>query len=180
MIRLPIPDAVRLDEIKADFSAQELMAEMLSVERATGVGVTARDLYVCVQGDQSRSLAVKTALISNPDLRRLHRRMVEAGALYAMPQAIAASTTEFPERRAAGCRVRVLPSRADSGTFYLVIELSDRNVKVPDLLIIYDSVERIEQLPLPAPLDGVIQLLIDEDGGVPAMLRDPKSAIFLR
>ena len=180
MIRLPVPAPARLDDIKADFSAQGLVAEMLAAGGAAAAGIAPGDLYAYVQGDFSRAQVVKTALIANPALRRLYRRMAEDGALYAIPQAIAASTAEFPERRVDGCRVRVLPSRADSGTYYVIVELTDQIDRAPNLLIIYDPADRIEQLPLPAPVDGVIQLLIDEAGGVPAMLRDPKSAIFLR
>lgn len=178
MIRVPVPDAIRLDDIKGDFSAQALVTDMLAAAGKTA-GTTAGDLYAYARGDTRCASAVKTALIANPALRRLHRRMVEEGALYAMPQAIAASTVEFPERRVAGCRVRVMPSRADAATYYLVVELTGA-ARVPALLIVYDSTDRIEQLSLPAPVDGVIQLLIDEAGGIPAMLRDPKSAIFLR
>ena len=180
MIRLPVPDPARLDDIKADFSAQELVAEMLAAGGAAAAGITPGDTYAYVQGDFSRALAVKTALVANPALRRLYLRMVEDGALYAISQAIAASTAEFPERRMDGCRVRVVPSHAAAGTYYVIVELTDRTVRAPNLLIVYDPADRIEQLPLPAPVDGVIQLLIDEAGGVPAMLRDPKSAIFLR
>jgi hypothetical protein len=188
MTRYPLPGDANLEAFKAAFSDAGLLDALTTAADDAPLAVTPARLYAYVRGEQTHALAIKSAMLANPALRRLHRRMVEGLARFVIPEAIAASSEAFPERSAAGCRVRVVPSRAGPEEFYLIVEIGPEagagaDVEAaapPTTLIICDRDDNCEQLDLPAASGGIIQVLIDEASGVPTMLRDPKSAIFLR
>ena len=178
MIRLPLPGAAGLEAAKSAFSEQEMTAELL----ATGetASLPASRVLAFARGDMRDAATIRRVLLANPALRRLVRRMAESGSAYVMSEAIAASSTEFPTRRTEGCTVKVIASHAGTGAYYLVIELADPDKPAPKLLMLCDPEDRLEQIALPAPIGGVIQLGIDEASDIPALLRNPKTAIFLR
>jgi hypothetical protein len=187
MIRLPRLGEAELEAAKAAFSEQALVDELTAApeDPAAGVpavgevGVTAARLYAYAAGDLTEESQIRQALLAKPGLRRTLRQMIEAAAHWRIPEAIAASSTEFPERHAPGCILSVVKSHSGSGCYYLVIEV-DAAAQVPKRLFAIDPDDRVEQVSLPAPSAGVIQVMIDEASGIPAMLRDPKTAVFLR
>jgi hypothetical protein len=178
MIRLPLPRAAGLEATKSAFSEQELTAELLAAGETASLA--ASRLLAFARGDLRDAAAIRRAMLANPALRRLVRHMAESGAAYVMPEAIAASSTEFPTRRTEGCAVKVIASRAGAGAYYLVIELADPGKPAPKLLMLCEPEGQLEQIALPAPIDGVIQVGVDEASGIPPLLRNPKTAIFLR
>jgi hypothetical protein len=105
--------------------------------------------------------------------------MIEAISIYKMPEAIAASSEEFPTRQASGCQIKVEKSRAEESQYYIIITVSDMDRIAPDLMTVIDQDNNIERLELPVPRSGIIQVSTDEKSGIPLMLKNPKTAIYL-
>lgn len=180
MIRLPALGEAELEAARGAFSEEALVDDLTAPSaEAPAVAIAASRLYAYASGDPTGEARIREALLARPALRRTLRRMVEAAARFRIPEAIAASSTEFPERHAAGCRLNVVKSHAGQDVYYLVIEI-DSAAQPPKRLFVIDPDDRIEQLSLPAPSAGVIQVMIDEASGLPGMLRNPKTAVFLR
>jgi hypothetical protein len=178
MIRQPLPTSVELAMAREAFGEAELAEALFAAE--SDAAIAPSRLLAFARGDRRDAARIKAAMLANPALRRLCRHMIESGATHAMPEAIAASSAEFPERRSTGCRVRVIASRSGVGAYYIVVELEDGVTTPPSVLMVCDPDNRIEQVALSAPVSGTIQVMVDEASGIPAMLRNPKSAIFLR
>ena len=166
--------------VKQAFAELEMVETLVrgAAEDAPPARIAASDLYAYARGDKSQALEIKEALLRNPSLRAALRRMVETTARYQMPEAIAASTDDFPERRAEGCRVRMERSRAEDDQYYLIVELAE-GMDAPSVLTLCDPEDRFERVELPPARRGVIQVTVTTESGVPAMLRDPKTAVFL-
>ena len=180
MIRKRIPEGKELEMVKQAFAEIETVEFLVNPKmEATGrTGIAASKLYAYVRGVSERGQETEEAILQFPALCRAYGHMVRGTAIYTIPETIAASTVEFPERQSEGCRVRVEPSRAEPDQYYLIIEVDDGR-PVPTIISIADTNEHWEQVMLPAPRRGVVQVMVTADSGIPAMLRDPKTAIYL-
>lgn len=182
MTKYQILAGANMDTVKSAYSEIGLIESLIEgpEELVASAGLSASQVYAYVLGDPAQALRIKEAMLGNLELRKLYRRMVEAAAVYRMPEAIAASTDEFPERQTGGCRIRVVRSEAEADQYYVIIELDEGAKSVPETLVVCDNDNHSAQLPLSAPQRGIIQVTVDEDSGVPRMLRNPKSGIYLR
>ena len=152
-------------------------ARLLMQTRQSGA-VSAGRLYAYVQGQHDETV---TRLIQeNLAARRLYRNLLQRNAYFHVPQAIAASSEEFPERHCNGCKIRLQASRAESNQVYLIIELTDKRRDMPTMLSVFGDDETCEMLELPPARNGVIQTIIDKTSLLAKLLSNPKTETFLR
>ena len=180
MSKFKVPEKGELAMVQQAFAELEVVDVLIHApQQGESNRVTASDLFAYACGDAAQTVRIKSALIRFPSMRGVLKDMVARTSVYHIPEAIAASTEEFPMRRAEGCRVRMEASRAEADQHYLIIEL-DEGRDVPSLLTLCDSKDRFEQVNLPAPRRGTIQVTVTAETGIPEMLRDPKTTIYLR
>ncbi|WP_135075468.1 hypothetical protein [Terasakiella sp. SH-1] len=144
----------------------------------TGGGISPTRLYSFMRGDVDDEVAAQLKV--NLGLRRAYRNLLKSQAFFHVPEALAASTDEYPERHCDGCVVRLQVSRAQENQLYLIIELSDQRRNIPFTLSVFGSDESCEMLDLPDARNGVIQTIINRQSGLARLLADPKTEIFLR
>ncbi len=148
-------------------------------ERSDGA-IAASRIYGYVMGREDQ--AVKQAVQDNLNIRRIYRSLLQQNAYFHIPQALAASTDEYPERHGDGCVIRLQASRAQEDQLYLIIELADQRREMPKVLSVFASAdgEDMASLDLPAARNGVIQTIIDKNSDLAKLLADPKTETFLR
>lgn len=140
--------------------------------------ISASRLYKFVLGHADG--AVQSELRSNLSLRRIYKSLLQQNAYFHIPEAIAASSEDFPERQCDGCVIRLQASRAESDQVYLIIEVADQRRDMPTTLSVFNEAGALEVLNLPAARNGVIQTIIDKNADLARLLADPKSETFLR
>jgi len=139
---------------------------------------SASRLYKYVLGHEDRELSL--ALGTDLSLRRVYKSLLQQQAYFHIPQALAASTDEFPQRHADGCVIRLQASRAESTQVYLIIEIADKRRDMPKNLQAFAGDDGFETVHLPEARNGVIQTIIDKNSALAKLLADPKTEIFLR
>ena len=176
-----IPKRDELNSVKQIFAELEAVDTLIHQQpREVGSGaIAASDLLAYACGDEVNAGQISGALIRSPALRRVLKGFLTEVSEYYIPEAIAASTEGFPERGVDGCRLRLEVSRAESNQYYLIIELSEGG-HIPSLLTLCDLKDRFEQVKLPPPRKGTIQVTVTLESGIPDLLRDPKTAVYLR
>jgi len=177
-MQYPIPTEHEVNEMRQAFQEGQTVMQLLDADDAAP-RIAASDLYAYAKGDSDKSQVISEAMLKSPSMRCAYQSMVETTAVYLMPEAVAASSEEFPLRQAGGCQIRVEKSRAEDTQFYILITLPTERVKTPELMTIIEPNQASERLELPAPRRGLIQVSIDEGSGIPNMLRNPKTAIYL-
>ena len=180
MNKYMIPKIEELETVKQAFvelEATETLIDSLSEHKKDSIA--ASDLLAYARGDGEKAQQIKTALIRFPAMRKTLKGFLFQVSCYYIPEAIAASTEEFPERSIEGCRLKIETSRAETNQYYLIIELGE-NGEIPSSLILCDLEDRFEQIQLPPPRRGTIQVTVTIESGIPDMLSDPKTAIYLR
>jgi hypothetical protein len=180
MSKFRVPEQKEMEMVQHAFAELETVDTLLHMPpKSEADRITASDLHDYACGDVSVAKRTKSALMRFPAMRGILKDMVAKASDYQMPEAIAASTDEFPQRRTEGCKVRMEASRAEADHHYLIIEL-DEGRKIPSVLTLCDVEGKFEQLALPPPRRGVIQVTVTNNSGIPDMLRNPKTAIYLR
>ncbi len=164
------------EEAKGVFSDLRNKRRLMNAREAGAI--SASRLYKFVLGHQDEM--VSDLLGSDLALRRAYKQLLQQSAYFHIPQAIAASTDDFPERQCDGCVIRLQASRAESNQIYLIIELSDQRREMPNALSVFDADGACEVLQLPAMRNGVIQTIIDRKSDLARLLADPKTETFLR
>ncbi len=132
------------------------------------------------RADSTADLALERALRERPGLRLLYARVLSGIAVAASPRAAAASDARVTQRRIGEHRLEVVPE-AD-GLSWLVLRLADGAGAVTMLeLRGPDGTGR--RIALGAPIDGVIQLPLDEAfadlAGVAQLIGNPGTEIYL-
>lgn len=180
MSKYKIPEEKGMDMLREAFSEIETVEGLIRPDIATETDrIAAGDLYGYAMGETVQSVRIKSALLRFPAMRRALDEMLGAQAVYAIPEAIAASTDAYPERRTNGCRLRVEVSRAEGDQVYLIIEV-DEGHAMPERLTLCGLDGQVEHLDLAAPRRGAIQVMVTIGSGIPEMLKDPKTALYLR
>lgn len=177
-MRYPIPTESEISGLRRDFQESQAINDLLN-ESVKKTGIAASDLYAFTKGEQGKAQEILAAMQSNTNLQVAYRGMIEAISIYKMPEAIAASSEEFPTRQASGCQIKVEKSRAEESQYYIIITVSDMDRIAPKLMTVIDQDNNIERLELPVPRRGIIQVSTDEKSGIPLMLINPKTAIYL-
>jgi len=123
---------------------------------------------------------LRTGLANDPrlgaDLRRLIRRSAPGGPLLAA----AASSGTITTRQGTSFRMTLRESHADRSQIYVVIALAAKSAAAPRALFVIDEQATCQKVPLPPPLNGTVQLLLDADSDIVAALRDPATEVFVQ
>jgi len=164
------------DEAKGQFADLHHKRRLMT-QRQSGA-ISAGRLYGYVMGKADDE--VEAALGQDLFVRRVYRTMLQQSALVYIPQALAASTEDYPERHADGCRIRLQASRAESDQLYLIVEMSDQRRSMPTSLNLVGADETTARVLLPGARNGVMQTIIDKNSEAAQLLADPKTEIFLR
>jgi hypothetical protein len=164
------------EKAKVQFDELQTQRQLLN-ERSAG-SYSASRLYHFVLGHNDPEIA--NALKDNLSLRRAYKALLQQSAFFHIPQAIAASSDEYPDRHCDGCRIRLQASRAESSQLYLIIELSDQRREMPKTLTAFFADETNLRLELPLGRNGVIQTMIDAHSDMATLLANPKTELFLR
>ncbi|NVK19547.1 MAG: hypothetical protein HWE30_12685 [Methylocystaceae bacterium] len=140
--------------------------------------LAASRIYRYVMGGQDDTVA--KAVRENLSVRRIYRELLAKTSAFYIPEALAASTEEYPERHGEGCLVRLQDSRAQADQVYLIIEVKDQRRDLPKSLTLFGVEDKMVSLDLPAGRNGVVQTIIDRSSLAAVLLADPKTEIFLR
>ena len=123
---------------------------------------------------------VAGALEADPDLRAEFEALLEAHAVCWFPVAAAAAGEEGLGRREAdGFRIHVRPSAAGAGQVYVLIRVEDGDAK-PAALVALPPDGPSLRVPLPEAIEGVYQLIEQEDSALVRAIRDPASKLALQ
>lgn len=122
---------------------------------------------------------IAASLKSDPFLAQDLKRLLQQTAMRQLPRVAAASTALVPTREGAGCRIRLMPSKADPSQVYVVIEILDSGA-APPALFVCDAEDRCQRFPLPPAKDGVVQMLVAADSELVKALSDVKTEVFMR
>ena len=166
----------QLDEAKNYFGERHLERHLLN-NRASG-SFSASRLYRFVLGHKDEDITA--ALSQNLSLRRAYKTLLKQAAYFQIPQAIAASSQDYPDRHCDGCTLRLQASRAESSQLYLIIEVTDTRRDMPNVLTAFIDDEACIRLELPVARNGVIQTIIDVKSDMATLLANPKTEIYLR
>ena len=92
----------------------------------------------------------------------------------------AASSGAATTRSGTGFEITLRKSRADKDQLYLIIKLAGNAIPAPGTLFVIGEGEGCRRIPLPRPIDGVIQMLLDSTSDLAGALCNPKTDVFLR
>ncbi len=134
----------------------------------------ANDPAMTMDGTLRRTLSANARL--RADLRHLVERAAKGGPLLAA----AASSGTITTRHGTSFRMTLRQSRADRNQIYVLIHLAGKGTMVPRALFVIDDDSACRKVPLPTPLDGTVQLLLDADSEIVAALRDPATEVFVQ
>jgi len=96
MTKFEIPLDERLEDAKRKFSELNQMKELLSA--TTGKRISPSRLFTYVTEAVTVDPDIEAALAADENLRRVYRDMLEQGSTYHVPEAMAASSGEWPVR----------------------------------------------------------------------------------
>jgi hypothetical protein len=122
------------------------------------------------------TLALRSNSRAREDLRCLLARV----APYRPVTRAAASSGAVTTRRGTGFEITLRESRADRDQLYLIIKLASTTIPAPGTLFVIGDGDGCRKVPLPRPMDGVIQLLLDTASDLAGALCNPKTDVFLR
>jgi hypothetical protein len=143
--------------------------------------VTFHDIYrYAVDPSALPGAALLLALATDARARDDLRFVLARHAPMRTPSRAAASTGAITTRDGVGFRMTLRESRADRGQIYLTIRLGAASAPPPATLFVISDRKGCRKVPLPAPVDGVIQLLLEVSSDLAAALCDPRTDVFLR
>lgn len=174
------PDADSLAE--ALFIARDSLDGLAARDRAAAPPrITFHDIYryatdpdAAAGPDLVRVLA--TDARAREDLRCLLARL----APYRPVARAAASSGSVTTRSGTGFEITLRKSRADRDQLYMIIKLAGSAFPAPGTLFVIGDGEGCRKVPLPRPVDGVIQLLLDTTSELAGALCNPRTDVFLR
>lgn len=134
----------------------------------------ANDPTMTMDDALARSLSADARL--RADLRHLVERAAKGGGLLAA----AASSGTITTRHGTSFRMTLRQSRADGNQIYVLIHLAGKGTMAPRTLFVIDDDSTCRKVPLPSPLDGTVQLLLEADSEIVAALRDPTTEVFIQ
>lgn len=134
----------------------------------------AADPTAAPNADLVRALATNAR--TREDLRCLLARI----APYRPVARAAASSGAVTRRSGTGFEITLRESHADRDQLYLIIKLASSALPAPGTLFVIGDDEGCRKVPLPRPIDGVIQLILDTASDLAGALCNPKTDVFLR
>ena len=124
---------------------------------------------------------VAGALAADPGLRAEFEALLDAHAVCWFPVAAAAAGEEgLGRRETGGFRIHVRPSAAGAGQVYVLIRVEDGRDAKPAVLVALPPDGSSLRVPLPEAIEGVYQLIEQEDSALVRAIRDPASKLALQ
>ena len=99
---------------------------------------------------------------------------------YRLPEAMAASSEEYPIRHGNGCTIRMEPSRAEPDQIYVIIEITGNVDQSPRSMFVCEEDKTCTRFELPELKDGIVQFISDSQSRLIKLLMNPKTEAFLR
>jgi len=182
MMRISLNTMETSERAAQIFDASMLVSEyMLDPDREDNPRqLSASDLYRMTSAVDMNDADIETIDREPETTRAAYVQMLDSYAIYHLPPPMAASTDTFPARDCEGCRLRFESSRAESDQIYIIIELHDRHADLPHVLIVSDADNYCRHISLPAPRNGIIQLISQRNSPLMEMLSDPRTKVILR
>jgi hypothetical protein len=179
-----MPQGANLERARAFFTEIENAEAMLrsAADQSVKPRVAASSLYAAARdGHVDITPLIETMLAEHRSVRAAYRHMLATTALYALPEAMAASSGEMPVRHGEGCLIRTERSRAEPNQFFVVVELTEKEHELaPTCLIVCDTEDRTQRFPLPMARDGITQIIAEAQSDLMRMLGDPTTRIYLQ
>lgn len=169
-------DPALLAAAQERFAALQAKRELMQSRREGGLSLGRLYAFAAGKSDEMVARLVGSDLV----VRRVYRQLLQGMALVHIPQAQAASSEDYPERHADGCRVRLQASRAESQQLYLIVEMSDVRRDMPKAMELFGGDDSHARLDLPPARNGTIQTIIETTSSAARLLSDPKTEIILR
>ena len=139
------------------------------------------DLYrLASDPDMTMSEELSLGLANDPRLRADLRRLIGRSSPGGLLLAAAASSGAITTRHGTSFRMTLRESHADRSQIYVVIELAAKSAAAPRALFVINQQAACQKVPLPSPLNGTVQLLLDADSAIVAALRDPATEVFVQ
>ena len=138
------------------------------------------DVYAFATGLEQPTQALREALLRDRRLRSALDRLLDKTALYRFPKVAAASSGVVEGREGENYRIRLKVSKAAPRQTYVIIELQDPASIPPSAILLSKPGGEYDVHPLPAPDDGVIQILADSDSALLTALRNVDTEVSLR
>ena len=182
-----------MTENPASWQDADSLAEAIFIARESLLGLSARDqtatqpvvsfhdIYRYATDPAATPRAdLNRAIASDARLREDLRCLLARVAPYRQATRAAASSGAVTRRSGAGFEITLRESRADRDQLYLIIKLASTALPAPGTLFVIGDGEGCRKVPLPRPIDGVIQLLLDTASDLAGALCNPKTDVFLR
>lgn len=139
------------------------------------------DLYRFAQDpDMTLDADQREALAASPRLQDDLRLLVSRASRGEVLMAAAASSGTITTRHGTSFRMTLRESRADRSQVYVLIHISAKAALAPRALFVIDDAAACRKVPLPTPLNGTVQLLLDADSEIVSALRDPTAEVFVQ
>lgn len=166
---------------EAVFMAHDALGSLAPRPSVPATVVTFHDIYRYAVDPVARPrAALLLALAADGRVRDDLRRVLARTAPMRTQSRAAASTGAITTRDGVGFRMTLRESRADRGQIYLTIRLGSAAAPAPATLFVISDRKGCRKVALPAPVDGVIQLLLDVTSDLAGALCDPQTDVFLR
>jgi hypothetical protein len=181
------PGEAQLEEARqrfAEYEAQDGLTSTAATEEIEAPHIPISRLYAVAARPKATIPAdLASAMLRQPRLRQIYREFLARGASYYVPEAMAASTEDLPDRNTKGCRVRFEGSRAEPNQVYVIVELDDpfpEPEDAPSALVFCDPENFTACLELTGWRNGVVQLIVEQSSEILRLARDPRSTAYLR
>jgi hypothetical protein len=180
-IQINLPDDQSMATVQAHFADEDNVRQTLTAMREAEPTIAFSRLWRFASGQVTHDAELLTALKHDTKLASDFNALLQKVSWSHLPQAAAASTDDDLRLRETDlCAIRIEPSRAEPDQVYVIIELKDAEGTSPRSLITSAADGTLENLELPAPQGGVIQVLLQHDDAVLIALRDHATEVFLR
>lgn len=137
------------------------------------------DLYrLATRPDLAFSPAVSQELRENPELRRELALIVDQLSIAHFPIAAAADTGDGIDRESGDFAIKLRPTQRRADQVYLLVEQrAGSDAPAPQKLLARYPDGSLVSIALPAPVEGVIQLLLAADDGIVAAVADRNTVL---
>jgi len=182
MIDFKMPDDHELEQIKEEFSKNSWVSELTSsLGQAKGAQATSLStLYNYLTVNTGVDEALERKIRNSIPLRKLYRKIIEETASYQIPEAMAASSGDYPVRHGNGCVISMESSRAEPDQIYVIIELTGDIIATPTSMFVCEEDENCMRFDLPEIKDGIFQLICDRQSKLVQLMMNPKTEAFLK
>ena len=182
MIDFKMPDDRELERIQEEFSKNswvDILTSSLEENRRSDT-ISLSTLYAYLTSYSGVDEALELKVRSSPHLRELYRKIVDQTAAYRLPEAMAASSGDYPVRHGSGCIIRMEASRAETDQIYVIIEITGGVDLAPTSMFVCEEDQTCMRFEVPEIKDGIIQLIFDRQSKLVELMMNPKTEVFLK